>query len=83
MPEIDAYWTLNPVMRVQALVARTKDGDSFNSATTGSGVIFFVKPLSSKRRTNADEANRKLLTLAVTYSYINNVDKANRKPASI
>jgi hypothetical protein len=75
--EIDAYWTLNPVMRVQALVARTKDGDSFNSATTGSGVNFFVKPLSSKRRTNADEANRKLLTLGVTYSYINNVDKAN------
>src|ERR1700733_13959437 len=38
---------------------------------------FFVKPLSSKRRTNADEANRNLLTLGVIYSNINNVDKAN------
>jgi len=36
---------------------------------------FFVKPLSSKRRTNADEANRKLLTFGITYRYINNVDK--------
>jgi hypothetical protein len=77
LPEIDAYWTLNPVMRVQTLVARTKDGDTFSSATVGSGVIFFVKPLSSRRRTNADEANRNLLTLGVIYSNINNVDKAN------
>jgi len=64
-------------MRVQTLVARTKDGDTFSSATVGSGVIFFVKPLSSRRRTNADEANRNLLTLGVIYSNINNVDKAN------
>ena len=77
LPEIDAYWTLNPAMRVQTLVPRTKDGDRFSSATVGLGVNFFVKPLSSKRRTNADEANRKLLTLRVTYRYINNVDEAN------
>jgi hypothetical protein len=77
LPEIDAYWTLNPVMRVQTLVARTKDGDIFSSVTVGSGVNFFVKPLSSKRRTNADETNRNLLTLGVIYSNINNVGKAN------
>jgi len=40
LPEIDAYWTLNPAMRVQTLVARTKDGDTFSSATVGPGVIF-------------------------------------------
>jgi Protein of unknown function (DUF2490) len=77
LPEIDSYLTLTPVMRVETLVARTKDGDSFNSATVGSGVDFFVKPLSSARRTNWDEANRKLLTLGVTYRYIQNVDKAD------
>jgi hypothetical protein len=77
VPEIDSYWTLNPVMRVNALVTRTKDGDTFNSATVGSGINFFVKPLSSKRRTNKDEANRKLLTFGATYRYVSNVDKAN------
>ncbi|HEY6376805.1 MAG TPA: DUF2490 domain-containing protein [Edaphobacter sp.] len=77
LPEIDSYWTLAPVMRVQTLVARTKDGDSFNSATVGSGIDFFVKPLSSTRRTNWDEANRKLLTFGVTYRFIHNVDKAD------
>ena len=77
LPEIDAYWTVNPVMRVEALVARTKDGDTFNSATVGSGINFFVKPLSSTRRTNWDEANRKLLTFGIIYRYIRNVDKAD------
>ena len=77
LPEIDAYWTMNPTVRVEALIERTKDGDTFNSATVGSGINFFVKPLSSKRRTNKDEANRKLLTFGVTYRYINNVGKAN------
>ena len=77
LPEIDAYWTLNPVIRVEALVARTKDGDTFSSATMGYGMNFFVKPLSSKRRTNWDEANRKLLTFGVIYRYIRNVDKAD------
>ena len=43
----------------------------------GTRCNFFLKPLSSKRRTNADEANRKLLTLRVTYRCINNVDEAN------
>jgi hypothetical protein len=77
LPEIDSYWTLTPAMRVETLVARTKDGDSFNSASVGSGIDFFVKPLSSTRRTNWDEANRKLLTFGVTYRYIHNVDKAD------
>lgn len=77
LPETDAYWTISPTMRTEVFVARTKDGDTFNSATMGSGVNFFVKPLSSKRRTNKDEANSKLLTFGVTYRYINNVDKAN------
>jgi hypothetical protein len=77
LPEIDVYRTFNPVVRVQGLVARTKDGDTFNSATAGSGIDFFVKPLSSTRRTNWDEANRKLLTIGVTYRYIHNVDKAS------
>ncbi len=77
LPEIDSYWTLTPVTRVEALVARTKDGDSFNSATVGSGINFFVKPLSSTRRTNWDEANRKLLTFGVTYRFIHNADKAD------
>ena len=76
LPEIDSYWTLNSVMRVETLVARTKDGDSFNPATAGSGIDFFVKPLSNRRRTNWDEANRKLLTFGLTYRYIHNVDKA-------
>jgi hypothetical protein len=66
LPEIDAYWTINPIMRVNVLVDRTKDGDTASSATVGSGVDFFVKPLSNKRRTNKDEANRKLLTLGIT-----------------
>jgi hypothetical protein len=77
LPEIDVYRTFNPVVRVQGLVARTKDGDTFNSATAGSGIDFFVKPLSSTRRTHWDEANRKLLTIGVTYRYIHNVDKAS------
>jgi Protein of unknown function (DUF2490) len=77
LPEIDAYWTINPTVRVETLIERTKDGDTFDSATVGSGINFFVKPLSSKRRTNKDEANRKLLTFGVTYRYINNVGKAN------
>ena len=54
LPDIDAYWTMNPTVRVEALIERTKDGDTFNSATVGSGINFFVKPLSSKRRTNKD-----------------------------
>jgi Protein of unknown function (DUF2490) len=77
LPEIDAYWTLNPVMRVNSLVTRTKDGDTFSSATMGASINFFVKPLSGKRRTNKDEANRKLLTFGATYRFVNNVDKAN------
>jgi hypothetical protein len=77
LPEIDSYWTLTPVMRVETLVARTKDGDTFNSATAGSGIDFFVKPLSSTRRTNWDEANRKLLAFGLTYRYVHNVDKAS------
>ena len=77
LPEIDAYWTMSPTIRAELFVARTKDGDTFNSATMGSGVNFFVKPLSSRRRTNKDEANRRLLTFGVTYRHISSVDKAN------
>jgi hypothetical protein len=75
LPEIDAYWTVNPDMRVEVLASRTQDGSSYDSATFGSGVDFFVKRLSSKLRTNEDDANQKLLTLGVTYRSISNVDK--------
>ena len=77
LPEIDAYWTMSPTIRAELFVARTKDGDTFNSATMGSGVNVFVKPLSNRRRTNKDEANSRLLTFGVTYRHISSVDKAN------
>lgn len=77
LPEINGYWTMSPITRLEALATRTKDGDTFSSATLGTGVDFFVKPLSPKRRTNENEANSKLLTLGITYRYIDNVDKAN------
>jgi hypothetical protein len=76
LPEVDLYWTLNPDLRIQMTASRTRDGASYNSATVGPTLNIFLKPLSSERRTTADDSERNLLTFGVGYRSISATDKA-------
>jgi len=74
-PEIDTYVELNQRMRLMFEVARTTDGESYDSADIGPTLEITLKPILRRRIETNNSAKQKYLTLGVGYRYLPTLDK--------
>ncbi len=73
LPEVDAYLSLNPNLRVSAQAKDTREGGDSTQAEIGPSVEFYVKPLIRLREItlfDLDDAKKRPLVLTAGYRYL-------------
>ena len=73
LPEIDAYFKVNPMVRAYFQAKDDREGGDPTQATIGPSVQFFLKPLLKLKRITAfdlDDAKQRTLVFETGYRYI-------------
>jgi hypothetical protein len=73
LPEVDAYLSLNPDLRVSAQAKDTREGGDSTQAEIGPSMEFYLKPLIRLREItlfDLDDAKKRPLVLAAGYRYL-------------
>lgn len=73
LPEVDAYYKLNPKVRLSVQAKDTREGGDETQAEIGPSASFYVKPLIRLKEITAfdlDDAKTRLLVLTGGYRYL-------------
>jgi hypothetical protein len=78
LPEIDAHFTLNSIVRFVFQAKQTREGGDPTQAETGPGVEFYLKPLLQMKHVtlfDLDDSKSRPLVFAVGYRYVPSAGK--------
>jgi hypothetical protein len=78
LPEVDAFYKLNPDVRLGFQAKQTREDSDLTQAEVGPSIDFFLKPLLSLKRLashDLDESRSRALALSFGYRYVRTPDK--------